>query len=131
MRKKRREFLETDLTSLIDVVFLLLIFFMATSVFKKEELKLSLTLPKAGEGQAVTQEIEQLKIGLTKESLSVNGKITPLEDLKSQVSSIEKKDIPVELRIDKDVEYQRIVDILNLLKGSGLYNLDLITEKTK
>jgi len=42
---KRREHIAPDLTPLIDVVFLILIFFMVSSTFKKEELALLLTLP--------------------------------------------------------------------------------------
>ena len=42
---KRREPLTPDLTPLIDVVFILLIFFIVSSVFKKEELALMLSLP--------------------------------------------------------------------------------------
>ena len=42
---KRRESLSLDLTPVIDVVFILLIFFIVTSVFKKEELALMLDLP--------------------------------------------------------------------------------------
>ena len=44
---KRRESLGLDLTPVIDVVFILLIFFIVTSVFKKEELALMLDLPKS------------------------------------------------------------------------------------
>ena len=129
MRRKKREFLETELTSLIDVVFLLLIFFMATSVFKKDELKLSLTLPSAGKGEAVNQQIEIIRLEVTKDKMSMNGQNITLEGLKEKVSSIKDKKIPIELRIDKVVQYQRIVDVLNLLKSSGFYNLDLITQK--
>ncbi|MCP4912708.1 MAG: biopolymer transporter ExbD [Oligoflexia bacterium] len=129
MRRKKREFLETELTSLIDVVFLLLIFFMATSVFKKDELKLSLTLPSAGKGEAVNQQIEIIRLEVTKDKMSMNGQDITLEGLKEKVSSIKDKKIPIELRIDKVVQYQRVVDVLNLLKSSGFYNLDLITQK--
>ena len=47
MKKRSREASIIDLTPLIDVVFLLLIFFMVSTVFKKEELALILNLPSA------------------------------------------------------------------------------------
>ncbi|MDC1174624.1 biopolymer transporter ExbD [Bacteriovoracaceae bacterium] len=128
-RRKRREFLETELTSLIDVVFLLLIFFMATSVFKKDELSLSLTLPAAGKGEAINKQAEFIRLEVTKEKISMNGQEISLEDLKTKITTIKNKKIPIELRIDKVVEYQRVVDILNIFKESGFYNLDLITQK--
>ncbi len=128
-RRKRREFLETELTSLIDVVFLLLIFFMATSVFKKDELSLSLTLPAAGKGETINKQAEFIRLEVTKEKISMNGQEISLEDLKTKITTIKNKKIPIELRIDKVVEYQRVVDILNIFKESGFYNLDLITQK--
>lgn len=62
-----------ELTSLIDVVFLLLIFFMVISVFKKDELKLSLTLSSAGKGEAVNQQIEIIRFEVMKDKMSMNG----------------------------------------------------------
>ena len=50
---KKREILTPDITPLIDVVFILLIFFIVSSVFKKDELALVLNLPTSS-----AQEIE-------------------------------------------------------------------------
>ena len=46
-RRQRREEVGVNLTPLIDVVFLLLIFFMVSTTFKKES-HISLNLPEAG-----------------------------------------------------------------------------------
>ncbi len=46
MKKRSREISPPDLTPLIDVVFLLLTFFIVSTVFRKEEFALSLNLPK-------------------------------------------------------------------------------------
>jgi biopolymer transport protein ExbD len=127
--KKRREFIETDLTSLIDVVFLLLIFFMATTVFKKEELVLGLTLPMTQTGTASKEENKALKLSVSKEEFSFNNQILSLEEMTKQVMQIQNKKIAVELRVDKDVEYQRLIDVLNLLKAHKIFNIDLITQK--
>jgi len=59
-RRHRREQLSMDLTPLIDVVFLLLIFFLVTSVFKKDELALLLKLPKSEQGAGKEKKVEQL-----------------------------------------------------------------------
>ena len=68
-RKSRREYLTPDLTPLIDVVFLLLIFFMVSSVFKKEELALLLNLPKTQEGKSQTQQKSVITRELSKEDI--------------------------------------------------------------
>lgn len=128
--RKKREFLQSDLTSLIDVVFLLLVFFMATSVFKKDELALNLTLPKTGDGASKeASKLKLLQFTVTKDKIALNKDVVTLEEAKEKIKQIKNKEIPIELRIDQKVEYQRVIDVLNTLKSQGFYNIELITQK--
>lgn len=127
-RKSRREPLTPELTPLIDVVFLLLIFFMVSSVFKKEELALLLNLPKTEEGKSESSAKENLTIELTGEKIAYNGKDTTIEALSGQLEDVSKKSL-VNLRVDGEVKYQRLVKVLDLLQKYKLENLSLITEK--
>ena len=129
-RKSRREALTPELTPLIDVVFLLLIFFMVSSVFKKEELALLLTLPKTEEGKSESSAKENLTIELTGEKIAYNGEDTTIEKLNGQLEDASKKSL-VNLRVDGEVKYQRLVKVLDLLQKYKLENLSLITEKNK
>tara|TARA_R110000868_G_scaffold226115_14_gene478658 strand:- start:2928 stop:3284 length:357 start_codon:yes stop_codon:yes gene_type:complete len=118
------------MTPLIDVVFLLIIFFMVTSVFKKDELSLLLALPKASSGEATeAKEKLFLKLELTSEELAVAGEKISLEELPTRLSNVSDKEQPVELRVDKDVRYERVVNVLDALKAAQLQNINLITEK--
>lgn len=129
MKKRSREALAPDITPLIDVVFLLLIFFMVSTVFKKDELALLLDLPKAQEGQAVSKSRQGIVIELAKEDLAYNGKKLQVEDLSEKLSAISNKESAIELRVDQDVAYKRLVLILDLLKKNKLSNLELVTQK--
>ncbi|MEA3288670.1 MAG: biopolymer transporter ExbD [Campylobacterota bacterium] len=126
--KKRREQLTPDLTPLIDVVFILLIFFIVSSVFKKEELALMLDLPSS-EAQEAKIEIKQLNIELSSNKLAYLGKELTFEDLDTKLSSVTKKEKPIIVRIDKDVKYERVVKILDILQKYSLNNLALITKE--
>ena len=127
---KRREQISPDLTPLIDVVFLILIFFMVSSTFKKEELALLLTLPDAS---SATQEIkkEELNIELTKDEVALKGKTITFEALDSAFAGVKEREKPINVRIDKDVTYERIVKLLDLLNKHGLNNLALENKKEK
>jgi biopolymer transport protein ExbD len=127
-RKGRREYLTPDLTPLIDVVFLLLIFFMVSSVFKKEELALLLQLPKADQGKAKNQEKTVITIELSKENIAFEGSKTSLEDLTGKIIPLSKKTL-INLRVDGEVKYDRLVTVLDLLQKNKLENLSLITVK--
>ena len=125
---KRRESLTPDITPLIDVVFILLIFFIVTSVFKKEELALILNLPGS---QAKILEIEkkEISIELSQEKLAIKGKETSLEELEGELQKISDKKRPIIVRIDEEVVYKRIVEILDLLQKYELNNMALVTKK--
>lgn len=127
-RRNRREALTPDLTPLIDVVFLLLIFFMVSSVFKKEELALLLTLPKTEQGKGDSKLVKQITIELSKESIAINGKVVTIEELEDQIKGVDKKSL-INLRADGEVEYARIIKIFGKLNKYKLSNISLITEK--
>lgn len=119
-----------DLTPLIDMVFLLLVFFMVTSVFKKDELALLLNLPKTSQGTGSEKKIEQLTIELSHEEVAVNGRKSSLEDLPATFQKTAKETL-VNLRVDGEVQYQRLVRVLDMLQEHKLENVSLITDKEK
>lgn len=129
MKRRTRESLAPDITPLIDVVFLLLIFFMVSTVFKKDELALMLSLPKVEQGETEAAVKNQLFIELSPEELAINGKKVELVNLSEQLKEIKDKTVPVELRIDKEVKYDRVIQVLDQLKIYQLTNLSLITGK--
>jgi len=129
-RRSRRESLSMDLTPLIDIVFLLLVFFLVTSTFKKDELALLLKLPQTEKGAGSEKKIDQLIIELSDQEVAVNGKKSSMEELPSIFEKAVKETL-VNLRVDGEVKYTRLVKVLDLLQANKLENISLITEKEK
>jgi len=127
---KRREPLNPDLTPLIDVVFILLVFFIVTSTFKKEETVLSLALPSS-EAEKIEIEKKQVSIEVSKDKYAYSGSELTLEELEKRLEEVKNKKLPVIVRIDKDVTYDRVVGILNALQKNSLDNLALVTKDKK
>ena len=125
---KRREPLGLDLTPVIDVVFILLIFFIVTSVFKKDELALILDLPKSN-AKELKIEKEQVFIELGQEKLAIKGIEVSFDSLENNLKEIENKQKPVIVRIDKKVPYDRVIKVLDLLQKYDLTNLALVTNE--
>ena len=128
MRKRTREAASPEITPLIDVVFLLLIFFMVSTVFKKDELALLLNLPKAASGEKAQAAKENFYIELTENQVAVNGKKLSLEEIDTPLQGIKDKAMAIDLRIDKTVRYERVVQLLDTLKKHKLSNISLITD---
>lgn len=127
-RRHKRESLSMDLTPLIDMVFLLLVFFLVTSTFKKDELALLLKLPKTEQGAGSEKKLEQLVIELSDNEVAVNGKKSSVEELPTTFEKTAKETL-VNLRVDGDVKYTRLVKVLDLLQAHKLENISLITDK--
>ena len=125
---KKREFLTPDLTPLIDVVFLLLIFFLVSSAFKKEELALILNLPTSKEAEEKVTMIE-LNIELSTENIAFNGTVITFETLDKLLLKSKYNKQMVNIRIDENVPYKRIVLLLDILKKYNLENIALINQK--
>lgn len=125
--RKKREWLTFDLTPLIDIVFLLLIFFMVFSVFKKDEFVLNIDLPSSQAAQK-KQKQENISIELDHESLSYKGKKITFEDFKKECNYIDPEQSLI-LSIDKEVKYKKIVDLLDILKEKDLKNISLLVKR--
>lgn len=127
---KRREHLGLDLTPIIDVVFILLIFFIVTSVFKKEELALMLDLPSSN-AKSMQVKSEQVFIELSVDKMAIRGIEVSFSSLEDNLKEIKNKDEAVIVRIDKKVPYEKVVKVLDLLQKYSLNNLALVTNEEK
>ena len=127
---KRRETLGIDLTAVIDIVFILLIFFIVSSVFKKEELALVLDLPSSNAKSLEVKE-DEIFIELNKDSLAIKGIKVSFDSLEDNLKEIKDIKQTIVLRIDEKVEYKNVIKVLDLLQKYDLNNLALITKKEK
>lgn len=127
---KRRESLGIDLTPVIDVVFILLIFFIVSSVFKKEELALILDLPTSN-AKEVEVKKDEVFIEVGVDTLAIKGITVSFESLEDNLKNIRRsnRNKTIILRIDKKVVYEKVVKVLDLLQKYELNNLALVTDK--
>ncbi len=122
------EALDINITPLIDIVFLLLIFFMVSTTFV-ESSGIKVDLP-AADSQASTQKLEKLEISiraddtifLGEEKLSLEA-LT--ERLKAQAAT--DKDATIVLRADKVVAHGLVVQVMDIATKSGFSKLAVAT----
>ncbi len=126
--RKKPESISPDLTSLIDVVFILLIFFIVSSVFKKEELALILEQPSS-KAEELEIEKKEVFIEISENKFAIFGKEVNIVELDKRLSNITKKNNNIIVRIDKNVRYERVVKVLDNLQKYDLNNLSLVTKK--
>lgn len=102
------------MTSLIDVIFLLLLFFMLTSTFSKfSELELS----TAGSGAAAASDSKPLFLQLETDVLRLNGQTVLLEGLAASALGEAEAGTTLLVAIGDDVTSQRLTNLLVALRG--------------
>lgn len=103
------------MTPLIDVIFLLLLFFMLSSTFAKYS---EVELLSAGAGHAEAAAPTAAFIRLAPESLSLNGRAQTLEDLVAALGEMpeDTTETTILVSLDDAVSAQRLVDLLAVLR---------------
>lgn len=132
-QRQRREEIDVNLTPLIDVVFLLLIFFMVSTTFTRET-HLEVDLPEASVAESVT-EVESIDILITAEGqYSVNGKAlvnTRANTLRRAIAEIagEDRDRPLVITADAATPHQSVVTAMDVAGQLGFSQLSITTRE--
>jgi len=119
------------LTSMLDVIFLLLCFFVTVSVFSQWESEISIKLPNAKTAEAPERLPGEIIVNLAKDgAISVNSVNLTLEDLGARLAKVAKfyPGQPVIIRADKDVRYEALVKLIDTCRASDIWNFSLATE---
>jgi biopolymer transport protein ExbD len=123
-----------ELTPLIDMVFLLLIFFLIATTFHQTEREMQIALPVASSAAPISAMLQELIINVDVEGrIIVGGRSIEPDDLRSMVKDAvavnpEQK---VTVRGDRRVAYASVVRVLDICKASGIQEPYLDTVLTE
>lgn len=127
IRKKKKEQSHLELTPLIDVVFLLLSFYMLTSTFNKSE-GLPLELPTAEAAQLNENKTNTISI-VNNTQVSVNDKNINISDLAKNLEDLDMKTHSFIIRSDKRSKVGTLVSVLDAIQSAGGNSVSIATEK--
>jgi len=115
-----------NLTSLIDVVFLLLIFFMVATTFLDPEREIGIELPEALSAEVRGEVPDEIVINVGREGqLSVGGRSLDRAGLDAELLRVARTapETPVTIRGDRLVHHEDIVGVMDACGSAGLSNL--------
>jgi len=116
-----------DLTPLIDVVFLLLVFFLTATTFSKEEVDLNLDLPQASNG-VEAGEVRVITINIAKEGrMTVDGREVTIAALKQKLDAAAARDKDQEVRIrgDTRAQFGLVANVLDACLSAELHSISI------
>jgi biopolymer transport protein ExbD len=122
-----------NLTPLIDVVFLLLIFFMVTTTFTRET-RMLISLPEA-EADAMASEQTTLELLISKDgSYAVNGKSLINRDIKTIMAALKDSSagdsaMPLVITADAESTHQAVITAMDAAGRLGFETLNIATQQ--
>ena len=123
-----------QLAPMIDIVFLLLIFFIVTWQFSRSETEMKISVPSSQEGADPKRVLGEIIVNVrVTGEVVVEGQVMTQAQLKQKLSAIAKQhqNQPVRLRGDAKAEYQTIVEVIDTCQKAGIWNISFATQRKK
>ena len=121
-----------NITPMIDIVFLLLIFFLVASKFAQEDAELDVELPDASSAMPLIIQPKEIIINIARDgSYFVNGKTYDGDGLRQilrQAEASNPGNQSVIIRADKEVGLQYAVSAIDMCKQVGIVGYSIVTE---
>ena len=129
--RRNRESLELNITPLIDVVFLLLIFFMISTTFSRET-QLLIDLPESSIDAKLVEEVVDISIS-KRGSIAVNQRLIYEADLESLITAITevsgtKNTVPIVIRADAETPHQSVIMAMDAAGRLGFTKIKIATK---
>ena len=132
-RNRQRENVDINLASLIDVVFVLLLFFVVTTTFTRET-QLRVELPEAASAEKAPADQDKLvEITISAEGVySVNNHLLPKSDLATLSEAIERESggdnkLPLAISADGKTPHQAVITAMDAAGKLGFSQLRMTT----
>ena len=132
-KRQKQAAIDVNLTPLIDVVFLLLIFFMVSTSFIKET-HLTLNLPTAVNAEEIVKETVSLEVIIDNNGFyRIDGRAlinTDRETLESALKNLSQGDLSTPLTVTADATspYEAVVKIIDIAGGLGFTKINITTQ---
>lgn len=130
--RERRRRPRVDIVPMIDVMFILVVFFMLSTTFRSEPAGIQVDLPKAVTG--VVQEQAELRITVNEQgAMFVNGVSAGADQLREQVRQAVavRPDTIIIVSADRKVAYDYVVRAMDLAREGGAYRIALSVESPR
>ena len=116
-----------NMTPMIDVVFLLIIFFLVSSHLAKQEAQMELPLPVADSGEKSTDDARRLTLNVMADgSMLLAGRHIDRHELRQRLTAARDehgKDVEIRIRADRNVPYSAVSPIMFSCARSGIWKV--------
>lgn len=130
--KNKAEPAAFQLAPMIDIVFLLLIFFIVTWQFSRSEMDLKVKVPTSTEGQDPRRNFREIIVNVRESGeMVIDGEILGEDEVLAKLAAISRvdKNQPVRLRGDGVATWQTMVEVIDIVERAGIWNISFATQR--
>jgi biopolymer transport protein ExbD len=131
VRKKRAP--SIIIVSLVDILTILLIFFVVSTTFKKDQPEVQINLPDSKTATAQPAELEHAIVSVdAADDVKLDGRSIAVDQLESAVRDLQAaRKSSLALQADKKASFGTIIKVMDALKLAGVKNLPAFTHSEK
>ncbi|HEX8281300.1 MAG TPA: biopolymer transporter ExbD [Chthoniobacterales bacterium] len=121
------------IVSLVDILTILLIFFVVSTTFKKDQPEVQINLPESQTATNTPAESEHAIVSVdANDAVHLDGRPLPVEELEMAVRELAAaRKASVALQADKAASFGTIIKVMDALKLAGVKNLPAFTHGGK
>jgi len=121
------------IVSLVDILTILLIFFVVSTTFKKDQPEVQINLPESQTATKAPAELDHAIVSVDEnDAISLDGRPLPIEELEIAVKELAAtKKASLALQADKKASFGMIIKVMDALKLAGVKNLPAFTHGEK
>ena len=121
------------IVSLVDILTILLIFFVVSTTFKKDQPEVQINLPDSKTATMAASELEHAIVSVNEsDEIRLDGNIVNVEELETSVRNLPaSRKSALALQADKKASFGTIIRVMDALKLAGVKNLPAFTHEGK
>jgi biopolymer transport protein ExbD len=121
------------IVSLVDILTILLIFFVVSTTFKKDQPEVQINLPESKTATKAPAELEHVIVSVDEEDVvKINDRTIAIDELEKAVADLaETQKASLALQADKRATFGTIIKVMDALKLAGVRNLPAFTRDEK
>ena len=131
LRKRRAP--SIIIVSLVDILTILLIFFVVSTTFKKDQPEVQINLPESKTAANAAAELEHAIVSVSEnDEIRLDGRVVSAEELETSVRDLlPARKSALALQADKKASFGTIIKVMDALKLAGIKNLPAFTRGEK
>ena len=118
------------IVSLVDILTILLIFFVVSTTFKKDQPEVQINLPESQTATSAPAETEHAILAVSEnDEVSLDGQPVPVEELQAAIQNLPgARKSTLALQADRKASFGTIIKVMDALKLAGVQNLPAFTQ---